>query len=341
VTVSVNPNTRSALDTGSAFDIQGFDQLRSAARSTPDKALADVAKQFESVFLGMVLKTMRDSVPQDELFGSSSMKMYTSMFDQQLTQTLSGHGIGLADTLRAQLQRYVPGANADSTPAEIDHSTLSHPMPINSGAMPYRTQPLDVYRPWKSGADAEEANAVSPQFARARALYRQAVDPDTAGSAIGAASGGTVDDFVMRMGPAAQAASQASGVPPQLILAQAALESGWGRRELRHADGSTSHNLFGIKATPDWKGPTVQSTTTEFVNGVPQKTVAAFRAYGSYEEAFNDYARFLTRNPRYAQAITSGAKGDAEQAAHGLQRAGYATDPEYGNKLVRIMRQVS
>ncbi|MNS95194.1 Peptidoglycan hydrolase FlgJ [compost metagenome] len=138
------------------------------------------------------------------------------------------------------------------------------------------------------------------------------------------------------MGASAQAASAASGVPAPLILAQAALESGWGKREIRADDGTQSFNLFGIKADKGWKGATVETTTTEYIDGEPQKVRAKFRAYASYEEAFTDYARFITRNPRYANVL---ATADPAQAAHGLQRAGYATDPKYGEKLVRIMQK--
>lgn len=137
--------------------------------------------------------------------------------------------------------------------------------------------------------------------------------------------------------PAAQRASQASGVPAQLIMAQAALESGWGRREPRASDGQPSFNLFGIKADKSWTGPVVHAATTEYGQGALQKTQASFRAYGSYDEAFADYARFLTSNPRYGAVLHA---PDAAQAAHGLQRAGYATDPDYGSKLVRLMKQM-
>jgi flagellar protein FlgJ len=138
------------------------------------------------------------------------------------------------------------------------------------------------------------------------------------------------------MRPAAEAASRASGVPARLILAQAALESGWGKREIRAADGSPSFNLFGIKADRRWQGRTVESATTEYVNGTAQPARASFRAYGSYEEAFTDYAKFLAGQPRYAQVL---AAGDATQAAQALQRAGYATDPAYAAKLVRVMNR--
>jgi flagellar protein FlgJ len=147
-----------------------------------------------------------------------------------------------------------------------------------------------------------------------------------------------VDSFVSRLGASAQAASAASGVPAPLILAQAALESGWGRREIRGADGAQSFNLFGIKADRGWRGAVVETATTEYVDGVAQRVQAKFRAYGSYEEAFTDYAQFLTRNPRYAKVL---GINDAAEAAQALQRAGYATDPNYGNKLVRIIQKIA
>jgi flagellar protein FlgJ len=145
-----------------------------------------------------------------------------------------------------------------------------------------------------------------------------------------------VNAFVDRLAVPAQAASVATGIPARFIIGQAALESGWGKREIRADDGTQSFNLFGIKADRSWKGATVETTTTEYVDGEPQKVRAKFRAYASYEEAFTDYARFITRNPRYANVL---ATDDPTEAAHGLQRAGYATDPRYGEKLVRIMQK--
>jgi flagellar protein FlgJ len=125
-------------------------------------------------------------------------------------------------------------------------------------------------------------------------------------------------------------------VPAQFILGQAALESGWGKREIKFADGSTSHNLFGVKATGNWKGPTVEAVTTEYVGGVARKTVEKFRAYSSYAESFADYARLIGNNPRYAATLKS---ADAAQFAQSLQKAGYATDPNYASKLTAVIQQ--
>lgn len=143
--------------------------------------------------------------------------------------------------------------------------------------------------------------------------------------------------FISRLLRPAQEAAQQSGLHPHLILAQAALESGWGKREIPAADGSPSHNLFGIKATGDWRGKTTEITTTEYINGVKQKVKAAFRVYDSYEHALSDYAKLLTKNPRYRGVVQSGSP---EQGAKALQAGGYATDPAYAKKLIAIIQKV-
>jgi flagellar protein FlgJ len=143
--------------------------------------------------------------------------------------------------------------------------------------------------------------------------------------------------FIARLLRPAQAAAQQSGLHPHLILAQAALESGWGKREIPAADGSPSHNLFGIKATGDWQGKTTEITTTEYINGVKQKVKAAFRVYDSYEHALADYAKLLTKNPRYRGVVQSDSP---EQGAKALQAGGYATDPAYAKKLITIIQKV-
>jgi flagellar protein FlgJ len=141
--------------------------------------------------------------------------------------------------------------------------------------------------------------------------------------------------FVQQHEPAAQAAERATGIPAAFMIGQAAHESGWGRREIRHADGTPSHNLFGIKAGPDWKGAVAETLTTEYVDGRAVKTVARFRAYASHAESFADYARLMKNSPRYQQVLAQAQ--DAGSFASGLQRAGYATDPAYAEKLTRVI----
>ena len=132
-----------------------------------------------------------------------------------------------------------------------------------------------------------------------------------------------------------QQVERSSGIPATFMLAQAALETGWGGKEIIGRDGTRSNNLFGIKAGSSWTGPTVDVMTTEYINGQAQKVVQKFRAYGSHAESFNDYAKLINGNPRYATARA--AVADAKAFAQGLQAAGYATDPNYAQKLGRVI----
>jgi flagellar protein FlgJ len=182
-----------------------------------------------------------------------------------------------------------------------------------------------------SGGDASAASA-SP----ARAAFApSAAAGAAAASADDARITPTQAQFVAKHAAAAEAAQSATGIPAAFMVAQAAHESGWGRREIRNADGSPSYNLFGIKAGSGWKGATATVTTTEYVDGEPRKVQAKFRAYASYEESFRDYAQLMKDNPRYAQVMSGATTVDG--FAKGLQRAGYATDPAYADKLARTI----
>lgn len=294
-----------------AIDTQSLGQLRAQAKQSPDQALKTAAQQFESVFMNMMLKSMREATPQDGMMDSDQSRLYTSMLDQQLAQNLSGHGIGLADMLVKQLSR--TGLSASSQSA-INGLQQSIPDPR-----------LSVL-----GAQAQ---VVNPQSAN--------LDPDAASrqTVPSAYNASTQQDFVNRMLPHAMQASAATGVPPQLMLGQAALESGWGRREINMRDGSSSHNLFGIKANAGWTGKVAEVVTTEYKNGVASKQVEKFRAYASYEEAFRDYASMISSNPRYANVLQQA--GSPAGMAQALQQSGYATDPKYAEKLVSVMKQLN
>jgi flagellar protein FlgJ len=325
---SVVPAASGVLDQRLSLDVQGVDALRRTVRTSPEAGMKQAAKQFEVMFMQMVLKSMREATPTDGLLGSQQEKMYTSMLDQQLTQNLSGRGLGLAEAMFAQLSRTM-GGEATQPPPD---APLPGVVPEKKGsALPGASAPkMDPAAP--TAPDAALSMTRAPDLS----LYEAATAQATLSRR--ALPQAHVEQFVLRLLPAAQRASQASGIPAQLIMAQAALESGWGRREIHTEDGKNSYNLFGIKADRSWKGPVAETTTTEYVNGLAQKTRATFRAYGSYEEAFSDYARFLVGNPRYANVR---ATDNPVAAAHDLQRAGYATDPAYGGKLVRIMQQMS
>lgn len=287
------------LDTSAklALDTQSLEQLRAQAKHSPDQALKAAAQQFESVFLNMMLKSMREATPQDGMFESEQTKMFTGMLDQQLAQSMSSRGVGLADMMVKQLSLNM------------------------GGQMPN----VDSLRKSSSAVSALNPSSTTP--------------PATALSVLPSAySENAQQDFVNRMLPFARQAGQASGVPPQLMLGQAALESGWGKREIRMADGSNSFNLFGIKANAGWNGKVAEVMTTEYKNGVAYKQVEKFRAYSSYAEAFQDYAGLISNNPRYADVLQQGS--DVAGMAQAIQKAGYATDPKYADKLVSIMGKI-
>lgn len=274
-----------------AVDAQSLDALRAQAKHAPDKALAAAAKQFEAVFMNMLLKSMREATPQDGMFDSEQTKMFTSMLDQQLAQNMGGaRGIGLADMMVKQLSR---------------HSV----------------SPEKVAAP--SGAEVKPAAAATATVSALPSAYSE----------------NTQQDFVKRMMPHALVASSETGLPAHQMIGQAALESGWGRREILMADGSNSYNLFGIKAGDNWSGKVAAVKTTEYYNGVASKPTEKFRAYDSYADAFRDYAKLLSDNPRYAKVLEQG--DTAQGFARALQNAGYATDPKYAQKLTQVIGKVN
>lgn len=223
-------------------------------------------------------------------------------------------------------------------------TTMSSGLFDNSGTE-MGTQMLDQqYATQLSGLPGGLADLIARQLEKQMGGVTASSVPATPGKLPAAASTkphipqkAYAEDFVRSHTQAADAAAAETGIPSSFILSQAALESGWGRKEIRNADGSTSYNVFGIKATPDWKGPTTEVVTTEYVNGQPRKLTQSFRAYASYEDSFRDWARMLKQSPRYAAVVERSAGGSAQAFAQGLQRAGYATDPQYADKLGRVI----
>ncbi len=290
-----------------AMDVQSLGRVRQLSQKDPDLALKESAKQFEALFINMMLQSMRKATPQGNLVEESQgRELYTSMLDQQLSQTMAQRGIGVADLLLGQLKS---GSSAQVLP------DLTAPSRSVASASPQISSALDV-----------------------ASLYAQASLAPTNEVKTATHSASSVHDFHSRMHAHAETATAITGIPADFILGHAALESGWGKREILLPDGSSSHNLFGIKAGASWKGNVAEVTTTEYIQGVPTKVVARFRAYDSDADAFRDYAAFLQDNPRYGQVIANGQSVDG--FAQGLQNAGYATDPAYANKLMSVIRRM-
>ncbi len=227
-------------------------------------------------------------------------------------------------------------------------ATISSGMLDNEGTK-LGTEMLDSqYANKMTGLPGGLAAAIARQLERQMGVGAAAAPaaPAAAGAPAAKTSEATLSqkqvDFVQSVQASAQSASAQTGIPAAFMVAQAAHESGWGRREIRNADGSASHNLFGVKAGAGWSGPTAEITTTEWVGGEPQKVTAKFRAYASVDDAFQDYAKLMKQSPRYAGVVAQAAQApmtaaSAQEFAQGLQRAGYATDPAYADKLTRVI----
>lgn len=320
---------------GLAADARSLDSLKRTAARDPQAALKGAAQQFEALFLQMVLKSMREAIPKSGLLDSDSEQMYTGMLDQQLATRISRSGTGLASVIAKQLGRYVaaPAGGAKTAPAD--------PVAMPPRAAIDRYAEILAANPNTALREAELRR--SNPGARAAYLERRESVPVASTQGTSAATPSAdlrlADDqrsFVTRMWDHAAAAHQATGIPARFVLAQAALESGWGKREIRDSSGFPTYNLFGVKAGSGWQGRTVDVVTTEYENGVGKKVVEKFRAYNNYSEAFRDWAQLIVGNKRYAEVVGSG-RTSATGFADGLARAGYATDPDYGAKLARVI----
>ncbi len=326
LTTPVNPPPESYTDFGHLAD------LRRQAQADPDKALSAVARQFESLFIKMMLKSMREAGFGDPYFDSSQQELYRDMFDNQISLEMArGQGIGLAEALSRQLGRYVHGSTEGGETGVPGRTSGGVQAPVMPARAAESRLPVSAANTGKAiGPEAELEWEALPDALPAAASSRrpEAADlPPFAGP----------DDFVQRLWPHAQAAADELGVSPRALIAQAALETGWGRHISRDAEGRSSNNLFNIKADARWDGPSVTVSTLEFRDGLPRREFARFRAYDSLADSFRDYVNFLRGNPRYERAL---AKADAPEAfVTELQQAGYATDPRYAEKIIDILRR--
>ncbi len=321
---------------GLAGDSRSLDALKRQAQRDPHGAVRKAAQQFEALFMQMVLKSMRDALPQSGLLDSAAQQMVTGMLDQQLASRVAASGTGLADVLVKQLTRQMQAGG--TPPSAGERASAAAP----SAAAPRLDRYVELARPNPNGATRyAELAAAAPALA-AREAYLNRSEAPTARREVPVISTPAPNEaqalqrrFVLRHWDHALAAERQTGIPAKFIVAQAALESGWGKHEMRDAAGAPTHNLFGIKAGANWRGRTVEVLTTEYEGGVAKRLVERFRAYDTYADAFRDWAQLMVSNPRYAQVLRAG--GDAHGFAFGLQRAGYATDPQYGAKLARVI----
>lgn len=292
-------------------DIQGLKELQYQADSP--EAKQEVAQQFEALLVQMMMHSMRDAnkafAGDNGLFGSQAMDMYQDMFDKQMSLSMSNANLGFAKMVEENIDRMQSGVGSGEVlPGEALFKDDRISPTINTEALPVVSQ-ANVLQQLNTVQSAAPAQKTQESFA-------------------------TQEEFVKKLWPSAKAAANFIGTTPEILLAQAALETNWGKNVLPQGKTDSSHNLFNIKADNSWNDQVVHADSLEQRNGVLVKEKSRFRSYGSYDESFNDYANFLKQNDRYAGALNKAPH--PEQFVYALQDAGYATDQHYAHKIMKI-----
>ncbi|WP_100655852.1 flagellar assembly peptidoglycan hydrolase FlgJ [Alteromonas flava] len=283
-------------------DMGSLNQLRSAANSNQEGALEEAAAQFEAIFINMLLKSMRKAqealADEDSPFNSQQVKFYRDMHDQQLATDLASSGtLGLADIIVRQLSNEHLLNNAGLNPGNGDIASYNRQASrvIESAQRNYAI----------AATPSKQAAFASPQ------------------------------EFVAQLLPLAQEHAETLGLDPKALLAQAAVETGWGQHMIHKGGGENAHNLFGIKADKRWQGEKATVKTLEYSAGVAQQQQAQFRVYNSFSDSMRDYVEFIQHNPRYERAVQN--SHDANAYFKHLQQSGYATDPKYAEKVMAVL----
>lgn len=276
-------------------DFESMSALRQQAKNDPQATLRQVANHFESLYMKMMLKSMRQASLGDPIFDSNNSSMYRDMYDSQIALQLSQqNGIGIADMLVKQLQGNVGGSVADKQSEKLLPEAINLDTSLSENILQKMTKSDPVH--FSSHAD-----------------------------------------FVKTLMPYAEEVTEDMEITPQILIAQAALETGWGQHVQKLPNGKSSYNVFNIKADSRWSGDTLKVNTLEYRDGVAQQERASFRVYSSYQESFRDYVNFIKTNPRYEVALA--VVSDPEGYAKELQHAGYATDPHYADKVIDIYQR--
>ncbi|CEO39993.1 flagellar assembly peptidoglycan hydrolase FlgJ [Photobacterium kishitanii] len=319
------------IEPGFIHDLSNLDRLRAGISEDKQGSLREAATQFESIFTQMLFKSMREanSAFESDLMSSNNSKFYQQMHDEQISSQLSTTGsLGLADMIVKQLGGEPQDLSQHQPTTDLYPQQPSQPFSIRA----INADPVALPTIMKSQSSAPLSappllDKVAP-VAAAETLPTKQLQPTSFASA---------EAFVSHMKPYAQQAARALGTDPALLIAQAALETGWGKKVISNTLGS-SNNLFNIKADPRWQGQKVATKTLEFHDGIAVQEQAAFRSYDSYQHSFDDFVNFLQHNPRYSKALTH--SNQPQQFIREIHQAGYATDPNYSNKVLAVMKKV-
>jgi len=322
------------------FDLNSLNDLRHDATSsngTDREALKKAAQHFEGIFMNMLMQSMRkanEAFESDSPMNSSSTKFYEGMFDQQLTSDLSQSGsLGLADLIVQQLspdyQTYKPASvlrNDGNFNKAVTNGVEQGNNFVLQNTQPHKLPEKETTPQWITDRFKQQ----QAEFLAGKPLEKPSIEN------LEPVKFETPSDFISSMWQFAKRAAEKINLDPAVMVAQAALETGWGKHIISQPTGSSSNNLFNIKADKSWQGESVNKSTIEFEDGVAVKKNAAFRAYESIEDSFNDFTKFLSSGARYQDTLTKSS--DPEQFLHSLQKAGYATDPNYAEKIIGILK---
>ncbi len=323
------------------LDLSSLDNLRAQAQTDEKGAIKEVAKQFEGIFVQMLMKSMRDAneaFKSDSPFNSEYTAFYEQMRDQQLSQDISGKGVlGLADLMVQQLSPetsnikpasvlrqdpFKPSADSINSVKNITHAVHN---PVDTKNMPIKNNTVDI------AENSIRDKAVLDQIVSGKVLPSQVNEQASERFS-------SKDDFIKQLYPHAQKAADKLGTTPEILIAQSALETGWGKKMVHQTNGEPSNNLFNIKADRNWQGQKAKVSTLEFEQGVPVKQQADFRVYDDMKQSFDDFVSFISEGDRYKDALKVAAK--PEQFIQALQQAGYATDPKYAQKVMSVMDSI-
>ncbi len=337
-------NSATSMGQDAYTDLTGLKKINLMADTDKSSALKELSKQFESIFINLMLKTMRESnavFEEGGLFNSSEMKFHRESFDNQLALNLSNQGgIGLADAFYQQMHRQYETTSSEKKPLLDVESAEKLGIPLNNPDKIFEIEEKSLAPYFESriipktneniNGKEYERDSVASQSVQSKESAAINIDNDLPAFDSQLTTPKTFVDYVY---PHAKKASEKLGVDPKILIAQAALETGWGKHVISNPQGQSSNNVFNIKADSRWKGDHVSVQTLEYSDGIAKKESANFRRYDSVVDSFNDYVTFIKNQPRYQQALQTSNSKDYIQS---LQDSGYATDPNYAKKVMSI-----
>ncbi len=314
------------------LDIGGLDSLRSKAQKDDKGALKEVAQQFEGIFVQMLMKSMRDAnavFESDSPMNSQYTKFYEQMHDQQMSVNLSDKGmLGLADLMVQQLSPETSKVTPASVLRGNQQGSMAQGMVMSRAVRPEVSQ---INTPADSQLVDAKPNHPLESILTGKSLPSEVTKTELTFS--------SPEDFVSKLYPHAEKAAAALGTKPEVLIAQSALETGWGQKMVKRAGGDSSNNLFNIKADKRWQGSKTMVSTLEFEQGVAVQQKADFRVYDDIKQSFDDFVSFVSEGPRYQEAMKKAASPN--EFIRALQDAGYATDPQYADKVIKVMKTIS